>query len=78
MGDVINKLDCHLKQPLKVSSFTITARHGRAPTRLRHHRACFYGENHRDKGTPEQIRNTENPIVRQFVTGAEEGPFEVA
>ena len=25
-------------------------------------------------GTPEQIKNTENPIVRQFITGSAIGP----
>ncbi|MDA8078563.1 MAG: ABC transporter ATP-binding protein [Nitrospiraceae bacterium] len=27
-------------------------------------------------GTPEEIKNTENPFVRQFITGSSEGPIE--
>jgi phospholipid/cholesterol/gamma-HCH transport system ATP-binding protein len=28
-------------------------------------------------GTPEEIRNTTNPVVRQFITGSLEGPIDV-
>ena len=28
-------------------------------------------------GTPDEIRNSQNPVVRQFVTGSLEGPIEV-
>jgi phospholipid/cholesterol/gamma-HCH transport system ATP-binding protein len=28
-------------------------------------------------GTPEEIRNSSNPAVRQFITGSMEGPIEV-
>jgi phospholipid/cholesterol/gamma-HCH transport system ATP-binding protein len=27
-------------------------------------------------GTPEEIQNSTNPIVRQFITGSNEGPIE--
>ena len=26
-------------------------------------------------GTPQEIKNTKNPIVKQFITGASEGPI---
>jgi len=77
MGDVINKLIVDLKHRLKVTSFTITHDMSSA-YQIADTIAMLYGGKIIEQGTPEQIRNTENPIVRQFVSGAEEGPFEVA
>ncbi len=31
----------------------------------------------RASGTPEEIRNTEDPVVRQFITGSADGPIQV-
>ncbi|NIP55540.1 MAG: ABC transporter ATP-binding protein, partial [candidate division Zixibacteria bacterium] len=30
-----------------------------------------------EEGTPEEIRNTENPVVRQFITGSATGPINI-
>jgi phospholipid/cholesterol/gamma-HCH transport system ATP-binding protein len=77
MGDVINKLIVDLKHRLEVTSFTITHDMSSA-YQIADTIAMLYQGKIIEQGTPEQIRNTSNPIVRQFVTGAEEGPFEVA
>ena len=77
MGDVINKLIVDLKHRLKVTSFTITHDMSSA-YQIADTIAMLYGGKIIEQGTPEQIRSTDNPIVRQFVTGAEEGPFQVA
>ena len=29
-------------------------------------------------GTPDQIKNCDNPVVRQFIEGKSHGPIEVA
>jgi phospholipid/cholesterol/gamma-HCH transport system ATP-binding protein len=77
MGDVINKLIVDLKHRLHVTSFTITHDMSSA-YQIADQIAMLYRGKIIEQGTPEEIRNTENPIVRQFTTGAEEGPFEVA
>jgi len=28
-------------------------------------------------GTPEEIRETKNPVVKQFITGSSEGPIKM-
>jgi phospholipid/cholesterol/gamma-HCH transport system ATP-binding protein len=77
MGDVINKLIVDLKQRLQVTSFTITHDMSSA-YQIADQIAMLYQGRIIEQGTPDEIRNTSNPIVRQFTTGAEEGPFEVA
>ncbi len=76
MGDVINKLIVLLKQELKVTSFTITHDMSSA-YQIADQIALLYDGKIIEQGTPEQIHNTQNPIVRQFITGSEEGPFRV-
>jgi phospholipid/cholesterol/gamma-HCH transport system ATP-binding protein len=77
MGDVINKLIVDLKHQLEVTSFTITHDMSSA-YQIADTIAMLYQGKIIEQGSPEQIRSTTNPIVRQFVTGTEEGPFEVA
>jgi phospholipid/cholesterol/gamma-HCH transport system ATP-binding protein len=77
MGDVINKLIVDLKQRLRVTSFTITHDMSSA-YQIADQVAMLYGGKIIYQGTPDEMRQTDHPIVRQFTTGAEEGPFEVA
>jgi len=37
--------------------------------------AMLYGGKIVETGTPQQIKNTQNPIVRQFISGAADGPI---
>ena len=39
--------------------------------------AMLYKGNVRMLGTPDEFKNTEDPIVKQFITGQAEGPMEV-
>lgn len=39
--------------------------------------AMLYNGEIVEAGTPDEIRNSENPVVRQFITGSLEGPIEV-
>jgi phospholipid/cholesterol/gamma-HCH transport system ATP-binding protein len=38
--------------------------------------AMLYNGEIVESGTPEEIKNSENPVVRQFITGSLEGPIE--
>ena len=77
MADVINNLICDLNEKLNVTSVTIT--HDLASARKIADRiAMLYDGTIIESGTPEEIMASENPYVRQFVTGSAEGPIEVA
>ncbi len=77
MADVINSLICDLNEKLSVTSVTIT--HDLASARKIADRiAMLYDGRIIESGTPEEIMSSENPYVRQFVTGSAEGPIKVA
>ncbi len=42
-----------------------------------HKVAMLYEGRILEEGTPQQIRNTTNPVVRQFITGSLEGPIQI-
>lgn len=76
MADVINRLIRTLQERLRVTSVVIThdmvsAYH--VADRL----AMLYQGRIIEIGTPDAIRESENPIVHQFVTGSSEGPVQV-
>lgn len=74
MGDVINDLIKDLHDKLQVTSIAVThdmASAYKIATRL----AMLYKGKIIETGTPEQIKNTTNPTVRQFITGAATGPI---
>lgn len=78
MGDAVNDLILELHDKLKITSIAVTHDMTSAykiATRI----AMLYEGKIVEAGTPEEIRNTKNPIVRQFITGAASGPItEVA
>ncbi len=74
MADAINDLICMLHDKLKVTSVAVTHDMTSAykiATRI----AMLYQGRIIAVGTPEAIRHTTNPIVKQFVTGAARGPI---
>ena len=78
MGDAINDLILELHDKLKVTSVAVT--HDMTSAyKIASRIAMLYEGKIIEVGTPEEIRNTKNPIVRQFITGAATGPItEVA
>ena len=76
MADVINNLIIKLSNDLKITSVVVT-----------HDLASAYKVGHRIamlhdgvvifSGTPDQVKNTDHPIVRQFIEGRAFGPIEV-
>lgn len=76
MSDVINDLIIGLQKKLKVTSVVVTHDMNSAykiSTRM----AMLYQGKVVSIGTPDEIRNTTNPLVKQFVTGSSEGPIQM-
>jgi phospholipid/cholesterol/gamma-HCH transport system ATP-binding protein len=76
MADVINNLIVKLSSELKITSVVVT-----------HDLASAYKVGHRIAmlhkgvviftGTPDEVRETDHPIVRQFIEGRAEGPIVI-
>jgi phospholipid/cholesterol/gamma-HCH transport system ATP-binding protein len=76
MADVINELIIRLKGQLKMTSIAIT--HDMTSAyKIADRIAMLYLGQIQEVGTPDDIRASRNPIVRQFITGSAEGPIAV-
>lgn len=76
MGDIINDLIIKMHDTLSVTSVAVThdmASAYKIATRI----AMMYDGQIVEIGTPDEIRNTTNPIVRQFISGSSKGPIKV-
>jgi len=76
MADAINDLIIKMQETLSVTSITIT--HDiRSAYKIADTIAMLYNGVIIQKGTPDEIRHTENPVVRQFIEGRAEGPISI-
>lgn len=75
MSDVINKLIVSLTNRLHVTSIAITHDLKSAYT-IGKKIGMLYKGRIIEIGTPEEIQNTKNPVVYQFINGLSEGPYE--
>jgi phospholipid/cholesterol/gamma-HCH transport system ATP-binding protein len=74
MADARNDLIMTLHERLEVTSIVVT--HDMVSAyKIASKIAMLYKGNIVEEGTPEQIKNTKNQIVRQFITGASKGPI---
>lgn len=74
MADAINDLIKDLQQKLKITSIAVT--HDMTSAyKIADKIAMLYEGRIIEVGTPDQIKNTKNPIVKQFITGAATGPI---
>lgn len=74
MGDAINDLIVDLHNKLKVTSIAVT--HDMTSAyKIADRIAMLYKGKIIAVGTPEEIKNTKDPIVKQFITGASKGPI---
>jgi phospholipid/cholesterol/gamma-HCH transport system ATP-binding protein len=74
MADVINDLVISMKEILDVSSISIT--HDMTSAyKIGDKIAMLYNGKIVEVGTPEEIKNSKNPIVIQFIEGHAEGPI---
>ncbi len=76
MADVINNLIIKLSSDLKITSVVVT--HDLASAYKVGHRIAMLHEGVVIfQGTPDEVRETNHPLVRQFIEGRAEGPIVV-
>jgi phospholipid/cholesterol/gamma-HCH transport system ATP-binding protein len=74
MADVINELIISLRNTLTITSIAVT--HDIVSAyKIADRIAMLYEGKIIFVGTPEEVRKTDNPVVRQFVEGSAEGPI---
>jgi phospholipid/cholesterol/gamma-HCH transport system ATP-binding protein len=76
MADAINELIVTMKNTLSVTSVTITHDMSSA-YKIADRIAMLYEGKIIETGSPHEIKNTANPIVRQFITGSASGPIKI-
>jgi len=76
LTDSINELIIDMREKLKVTSVVIT--HDMTSAyKVADRIAMLYQGKIIALGTPDEIRNTDDPVVKQFVTGSSVGPISV-
>lgn len=74
MADVINELIINLRNTLSITSIAVT--HDIVSAyKIADRIAMLYEGKIVFIGTPEEVKNTDNPVVRQFIEGNAEGPI---
>jgi len=76
MADVINDLILKLQKELTITSIVVT--HDMVSAyKISDRIAMLYKGKIIEVGSPEEIRNTKNEVVKQFITGSSHGPIVV-
>ncbi len=75
MSDVINDLVVALRDRFKVTSMIVT-HDMRSAYKVADQIGMLYNGRIIETGTPEEIRNSANPIVQQFIKGEATGPIQ--
>jgi phospholipid/cholesterol/gamma-HCH transport system ATP-binding protein len=76
MADAINDMIVKLSKKLSVTSVTIT-HDMQSAYKIADRISMLYNGRIIDTGTPDEIKNTKNPIVKQFTTGSASGPIKI-
>jgi phospholipid/cholesterol/gamma-HCH transport system ATP-binding protein len=76
MADAINELIVEMKEKLKVTSITIT-HDMKSAYKIGDRIAMLCQGKIIEVGSPEEIKNSPNPIVQQFIQGKSEGPIKI-
>lgn len=71
---VIDKLIKDLSQKLQITSVVVTHEMTSA-FRIADRMAMLYNGSILEIGTPQEIKNSTNPVVKQFITGSPDGPI---
>ena len=74
MSDVINRLISEMNRDLKVTSVTIT-HDMKSAYMIADRIAMLYKGEILEVGTPDEIQNSSNPVIQQFIHGRSEGPI---
>jgi phospholipid/cholesterol/gamma-HCH transport system ATP-binding protein len=75
-GDLINELIVELTEKLKVTSVAVTHDMSSA-YKIADRIMMLYDGKIYFEGSPEEIRQTDNAVVKQFITGSSHGPIQV-
>jgi len=75
-ADAINDLIVDLRERLQVTSVAIT-HDMQSSYKIADSISMLYQGKIVATGTPDEIRHTDNPVVRQFITGSATGPIKV-
>ena len=74
-ADVINDLILSLQKELKITSIAVT--HDMVSAyKISNRIAMLYDGKIEEIGTPDEIKNSKNPVVRQFIMGSSKGPIK--
>ena len=73
-ADVINDLILRMQEKLKVTSIVVT-HDMKSAYKVANRIAMLYDGVIIGMGTPEEIKNTRDPIIAQFITGSAQGPI---
>ena len=76
MADAINDLIIQMKEKLGVTSMTIT-HDMKSAYKIGDRIAMLFQGKIIEVGSPEEIKNSSNPIVQQFVQGKSDGPIKI-
>lgn len=76
MADAINDLIIQMREKLNVTSIAIT-HDMKSAYKIGDRIAMLFQGRIIEVGTPEEIRNSSNPIVQQFIEGRSEGPIKI-
>ena len=76
MSDVINDLILELRQKLGVTAVAVT-HDMKSAYKISSRIVMLYQGKIVANGTPEEIQNTQDPLVRQFISGSSHGPIQM-
>jgi phospholipid/cholesterol/gamma-HCH transport system ATP-binding protein len=76
MADAINDLIVDMREKISVTSVAIT-HDMQSAYKIADRIAMLYEGRIIEVGTPEEIRRTENPVLRQFIAGSASGPIKL-
>ncbi len=75
-ADMINDLIVDLNRQLNVTSIAVT-HDMKSAFRIANRIVMLYDGKVEVDGTPDEIRNSEDPVVKQFITGSAVGPINI-
>jgi len=76
MADAINDLIIHLQKTLNVTSVIVT-HDMKSAYKVSNRIAMLYDGKIIGIGTPDEIKNSDNPYIQQFVSGLSQGPIQL-
>ena len=75
-SDMINEMILNLRERLKVTSIAVT-HDMKSAYKIADRIIMLYNGKVEFEGTPQEITSTDNPVVKQFITGSATGPIQV-